>query len=189
MTRDDIRTQFPDATNEQITALLNIHTTDVNKAKGDVGDLNKKIGDLEAKLKTAQEQLADAQKASGELEELNKKVTQLTSDIADRDAKLSTLQQDYDIKDVIRAGKARDVDIVFGLLDRSKINTKNGKLTGIEDQLKAIRENKGFLFEQEEKQPQPPRGGFDGKQDIIGGEGKNTNAAVNNAIRAMTGRA
>lgn len=33
MTRDDIRKQFPDATEEQITALLNINGTDLDNAK------------------------------------------------------------------------------------------------------------------------------------------------------------
>lgn len=157
----------------------------VPKAKYDedhskVKDLTKQVNDLTT-------QLAAAQKAAGDADALNQQITKLTQDVADRDSKLAALSTDYDIKDALRAAKARDVDIVFGLLDRSKITSKDGKLLGADEQIKAIRESKGFLFDSDEKPN--GRAGFSGKQDIIGGNpSETTNAAVNNALRAMAGK-
>jgi len=186
MKRDDIRTQFPDATDEQINALLNIHSADIGRARGDTEALNRKVADLEAQLSTTQAELTEAKKNAGDLSALNEQITKLTADVSDRDAKLASMSRDYSIRDALRTARARDVDIVFGLLDRSKIATdKKGNLTGVEEQVKALRESKGFLFEQDEK---PPRGGFGGKQDIIEPGGATTNAAMNNVIRAMAGR-
>lgn len=54
MKRDDITKQFPDATKEQVDALMAIHGEDINKAKGDKTT-------LEAQLREAQEKLAAAQ--------------------------------------------------------------------------------------------------------------------------------
>ena len=188
MTREDIRTQFPEATKEQIDAILNIHSADIGKAKGDTQTLTQRVSELEAQLATARTELENAKKTAGDVDALNQKITQLTQDVSERDSKITRMQTDYGIKDAIRQQRARDVDIVFGLLDTSKIAQKNGKYTGLEEQLKTIRETKGFLFESEEK-PQPSRGGFDGKQDILGGEQTGgVNAAMNNALRAATGR-
>lgn len=147
-----------------------------NKAK----NLTAQVTDLTAKYN-------EANQKAGSVDALNAKITQLTQDVTDRDAKLASLSTDYDIKDALRAAKARDVDIVFGLLDRAKIERKDGKLTGIDEQIKAIRDSKGFLFDSDDKGGQ--RGGFAGQQDIIGGNGGGGNAAINDAIRQMAGRA
>ena len=144
-------------------------------------NLTTQVSDLTAKLEAAQ-------KNAGDVDALNQQIAKLTQDVAERDTKLSTLSTDYDIKDALRTAKARDVDIVFGLLDRNKITSENGKLNGVDEQIKALRESKGFLFDSDEKPAD--RGGFGGKQDIIGNGGEEgSNAAINNAIRAMTGRA
>lgn len=143
-------------------------------------NLTTQVSDLSAKLEAAQ-------KNAGDVDALNQQIAKLTQDVAERDTKLSTLSTDYDIKNALRTAKARDVDIVFGLLDRSKITSKDGKLNGVDEQIKALRENKGFLFDSDDKPAD--RGGFGGKQDIIGGNpSETTNAAVNNALRAMAGK-
>lgn len=156
----------------------------VPKAKFD--EERTKAKNLTTRVNDLTQQLADAQKTAGDVDALNQQITKLTQDVADRDNKLASLSTDYDIKDALRAAKARDVDIVFGLLDRSKITSKDGKLSGVDEQVKAIRESKGFLFESDEKPA--GRAGFGGQQDIIGGGTEGSNSAVNNAIRAMTGR-
>lgn len=156
----------------------------VPKAKFD--EERTKAKNLTTQVNDLTQQLADAQKNAGDVDALNQQITKLTQDVTDRDNKLASLSTDYDIKDALRAAKARDVDIVFGLLDRSKITSKDGKLSGVDEQVKAIRESKGFLFESDEKPA--GRAGFGGQQDIIGSGTEGSNSAVNNAIRAMTGR-
>lgn len=158
----------------------------IPKAKYD--EERTKAKNLTAQVTTLTNQLNEAQQKAGSVDDLNAKITKLTQDVTDRDNKLASLSTDYDIKDALRAAKARDVDIVFGLLDRSKITSKDGKLLGADEQIKAIRDSKAFLFDDDDKQPN--RGGFGGQQDIIGGnDSQNTNAAMNNALRSMAGRA
>lgn len=41
---------------------------------------------------------------------------------------------------------AHDVDLVLGLLDKGKLKLADGKVEGLEDQLKGLRESKSFLF-------------------------------------------
>ena len=55
---------------------------------------------------------------------------------------------------------AQDVGLVAGLLDKSKlILSDDGKLTGLEDQIKGLKESKPFLFKEGETYPNVHDGG------------------------------
>lgn len=72
MTRDDIKKQFPEATEEQITALLNINGTDIEGAKKNNVDpkVLKQLQDDSAAYKKLQEaNLTDAEKIQKALQE------------------------------------------------------------------------------------------------------------------------
>ena len=72
MTRDDIKKQFPDATEEQITALLNINGTDIEGAKKNNVDpkLLKQLQEDSAAYKKLQEaNLTDAEKIQRALQD------------------------------------------------------------------------------------------------------------------------
>lgn len=174
---------------EGAQGLTLVNTADgsyVPKAK--FNEANNTVKTLQQQVQTLTAELETAKAAAGETTALNEKIAQLTKDVQDRDTKIQAIGVDYDVKDAIRGAKARDVDIVFGLVDRSKVKRgKDGKLTGVDEQIKAIREGKSFLFEDDN--PGGTKGGFDGQQDIIGGtKGGSTNAAMNAAIRAGFGR-
>lgn len=92
---------------------------ELRKSSGDNAELKKQIEDLQ---KANRE---DAEKHAGEMKELR-----LTSAI-----KLAV------------AGKVHDEDMAAALFDRTRlVLTEDGKVAGLEEQLKAIRESKGFLF-------------------------------------------
>lgn len=155
----------------------------VPKAK--FNEANNSVKTLTQQVQTLTQELETAKAAAGNVDELNQQITKLQQDVADRDGKIESIGVDYDVKDIIRGAKARDVDIVFGLIDRSKVKRgKDGKLQGVDDQIKAVKDSKAFLFEDEKGS----KGGFDGQQDIIGGKADGgVNAAMNNAIRASFG--
>lgn len=92
MQRSDIVEIFPEATKEQLDALLNINGADINKAKGDMAELNRQLkeaqealaasagNDQSEELKKAQEALATVNselatlKAANELRQIREKV-------------------------------------------------------------------------------------------------------------------
>jgi len=61
MTRNDVKAQFPDATKEQIDALMDIHSADIGevlkKQEKQVADLTTERDDLKARLDTANKTL------------------------------------------------------------------------------------------------------------------------------------
>lgn len=60
---------------------------------------------------------------------------------------INAVKIQYAALDKLRESKALDTDLVYGLLDKSKlVFGEDGKLTGIDDQIKDLQKNKAFLF-------------------------------------------
>ena len=109
-------------------------------------------------------QLEELKKASGDNETLQKQIKEL-QDVNKAEAKkhndeLKELRLTNAIKLAV-AGKVHDEDMAAALFDRSKlVLADDGKVAGLEDQLKAIKESKGFLFKTEPQgQGYAPAGG------------------------------
>ena len=69
MTRDDIRKAFPEATEEQITNLLNIHSADIGRARGNAAQ-------LQADLDAANQTITQLRATANEVETLRQQVQQ-----------------------------------------------------------------------------------------------------------------
>ena len=67
MTRDDIRRTFPEATDEQINGLLNIHSADIGRARGNATQ-------LQADLDAANQTITQLRTTAGEVETLRQQV-------------------------------------------------------------------------------------------------------------------
>lgn len=74
MKRTDITSLFPEATDEQVDALMNINGSDINNAK-------RGVDDLQTALKDAQSKLASAQVDSASLQEAINKANGLQSEL------------------------------------------------------------------------------------------------------------
>lgn len=115
---------------------------------------------LEADLKERDKQLADLKKSVGDNEELKKQIEQLQADnkkaAEDFQAKIKDMTVTTAIKLAV-AGQVHDPDLIATLLDKSKIEIDdNGTIkAGLEDQLKALREAKSFLFVEQKQSGQP----------------------------------
>jgi hypothetical protein len=129
-------------------------------------------------------ELNEAKEAGKDAAGLQAQVDTLKKDLADSQGKMTVLTRNYQIKDIIRASDVRDADVVMKLLDTSKVEEKDGKLTGVAEQLEALKKSSPYLFNEQ----QPSRAGFGGgKPD--GTKPDNSNTEVNNIIRAAAGRA
>ena len=114
-------------------------------------EVNEAKKQLEADLKERDKQLAELKKAAGDNEELRKQIEQLqkqNKEAAEQyEAKIRDLAVTTAIKLAV-AGQVHDPDLVATLLDKSKIELdESGNVkAGLDEQIKALREAKSFLF-------------------------------------------
>lgn len=134
-------------------------------------EVNEAKKQLEAELKDRDNQLADLKKAAGDNEELKKQIEQLQADNKAKEQEYQARIRDMALTTAIKlavAGDAHDPDLVASLIDKTKIEVdEQGQIkSGLDDQLKALREEKSFLFVQKtDSQPK-----FKGVQPMDGRE-------------------
>ena len=165
-----------------INAIFAENGKDVNKAKGDSEQLTSKVTALEEQLAERDEQLEKLKESAKDNEKLQKKLDELQDEnkaTAQKYAEqLSALEKTHAIETAIRDAKPRNLKAVQALLDMDKISYVNGKLEGLESQLKGLLEGEDtkFLFE-ETSAPKPsgakpnnpdglPNGGDDAPKDL-----------------------
>lgn len=135
-------------------------------------EVNGTKSQLEKDVKERDTQLETLKKAAGDNETLKTQIATLQADNQKKDTEYQAQLKDLQIANAIKlaiADKAQDADLVSGLFDKTKlILGDDGKVTGLDEQLKGLQESKGFLFKAEESKGdnKPPAGfkfGADGK--------------------------
>lgn len=114
--------------------------------------------------------------------EVKKEIETEVNDLKEQVIKLEDEKKDLSINTAIKlavAGKAQDVDIVAGLIDKSKLKVgEDGKIGGLDEQIASLSESKGFLFKADDA-------GFKiGADGDNGNSGKNVNMTLCDAVGA-----
>lgn len=120
-------------------------------------ELSKIKKKAEDDLKEQTEQLENLKKASGDNKDLKELIQKLQDDAAEKEKQYQKDLKELRLNNAIKlalSGKAQDEELVAGLFDKSKlILGDDGKVTGLDEQLKSLQESKSFLFKQEEEKP------------------------------------
>ncbi|ERM20334.1 phage scaffolding protein [Brevibacillus laterosporus] len=114
-------------------------------------EVNEAKKQLETDLKDRDKQLTELKKSVGDNEDLKKQIETLQNDNKTKDEQYQAKIKDMQVSTAIKlalTGEAHDPDLISGLLDKSKIEiNEDGTLKGgLDDQVKALRESKAFLF-------------------------------------------
>ena len=145
----------------------------VQKSKYDLAVTEKET--LEIQIKEHGKQLEELKKAAKGSEELEKKVKELQDNVAASKAKyekqINDIQLNHAIDTALKEAKAKNAKAVRSLLDMNDIVLDDGKVKGLDKQIKKLQEaeDSKFLFE---SAPQPE----DGKPKI-GGNADNANSS------------
>ena len=145
----------------------------VQKSKYDLAVTEKET--LEIQIKEHGKQLDELKKAAKGSEELEKKVKELQDNAAASKAKyekqINDIQLNHAIDTALKEAKAKNAKAVRSLLDMNDIVLDEGKVKGLDKQIKKLQEaeDSKFLFE---SAPQPE----DGKPKI-GGNTDNANSS------------
>ena len=165
-------------TAEKESALKDLKAQHESEIKALMDKQAGELKDLKGQLKVAEEKAAN-------VDTLNQRVDQLTRDIAARDATIAGNDKQYRIKDELRSLRARNVDVVWPLLDLDKITVNDGKIEGLSEQVEALQQSDSYLFD---TPATPQRGGFAPNSEVTNASSQTTGDVVNKAIRLLAGR-
>ena len=147
-----------------------------------------KIKDHKTTISTLTKQLEEAKKAGDSAATLQATIDSLNQQLKDRDATITGMKRSSKLLEKATKANAKDPALVVRLLDQSKIGEDDkGNITGVDEQLKSMKESSAYLFNEEGGR----RAGFGGGKDPASGgsgSGGNSNSDVNAAIRAAAGR-
>lgn len=135
-------------------------------------EVNEENKNLKTTVKENATQLETLKGSVGDNEALKTQIAALQADNQKKDQEYQTKLKDLQLTNAIKlavAGKVQDEDIVSNLIDKSKlILGDDGKVTGLDEQLKGLKESKAFLFKEEKPaDPNEPKPGFK-----VGADGK-----------------
>lgn len=160
-------------TDEQIDAIMAENGKDVNGLKEQVNSLTTEKDGLQSQLTERDTQLKDLKGKVKDSDELTTEIDKLQK--ANKEAKekyeadLTAQQKSFLVDKALTNAGARNAKAVSSLLDLDSVEVKDGQLTGLDDQLKALRESDGYMFQEDQQPNEPqPQGGV----QITGGQPK-----------------
>lgn len=130
---------------------------------------------LETSVNDYKTQLEALKTTAGDNVALTQQITDFQNQIKQKDLDHQKEITDLKLTNAIKlaiSASAQDSDLVAGLVDRNKlILGDDGKVTGLDEQVKALKESKPFLFKAEQK-PAAKKGFFPiGAKETDGGSG------------------
>lgn len=128
-------------------------------------EVNEAKKQLETSANDYKTQLETLKASAGDNEALKQQIAELQTQNQQKDAEYQEKLKDLQLTNAIKlavADSAQDCDLVAGLVDKSKlILGDDGKVTGLDEQMKTLKESKSFLFREEKPQETPkPQPGF-----------------------------
>lgn len=134
-------------------------------------ELNDSVKEYKQQLKSRDEQLEELKtKAIGndelkaQIEELQVKNQQIQEEY---ETKIQKQQFDFALESALRDAKAKNPKAVKALLDSESIKLVDGKLVGLDEQLKSLKESDDYLFVPDGLKGKTPPGGAPGGKPTI----------------------
>jgi len=121
--------------------------------KSQIEELKEQVAERDKQLEELGEKAKGNDELVKEIESLKEQNEQTAKDFQD---KLNKQTLDFKIEKALIQAKAKNTKAVKALLDLDTIELKDGEIHGLEEQLKGLQENDGYLFD--EGQPAGLRG-------------------------------
>lgn len=109
--------------------------------------VNQSVSQYKEQIIDRDKQLEDLKVASKGSEELQTKLVDMEKTNEDYKTKLADSERNFAIDKTIIQSKARNSKALKALLDTEKIKYADGKLDGVDEQIKSLRESDSYLFE------------------------------------------
>lgn len=149
---------------EQINLVMAENGKDVNSLKEQINNLTGERDGLQKQIDDRDKQLTTLKKSAKDNEELQSQIKQLQDE--NKTAKqnyqdqLAKQNKSFKIEGALRDAKAKNIKTVLPLIDTDKVSVnKDGSLTGLSEQIDAVKKDNSFLFDAEQPKPNISLGG------------------------------
>ncbi|XRJ96330.1 phage scaffolding protein [Latilactobacillus sakei] len=167
---------------EQIEGVMGLHGQTVNDLNNQIQTLTTEKDSLTDQVTQSTQQLEGLKDSNKDNEVLQSQIVQLQADNeqlkSDSEVKLAEAQKGFALENALRDAGARDVKAVKPFLDETAIKLDGDKLLGLDDQLKAVKENKDFLFQSQEPEQKTKINAFAKGDPSDGDKGDSIAAAL-----------
>lgn len=127
--------------------------------KGEYNAKLEEIKGLNTQISERDGQLEKLKDSAGENESLKQQITTLQTEnktAADNFKKqINDIHFNYGIEKALTGAKAKNAKAVQALLNMDELKYEDGKISGLDKQLEAIKKDNGYLFEAEEEKLPP----------------------------------
>lgn len=137
---------------ETIDKIMDVNGQDINKAKANLEEVKQQLEDTKKIVNERDAQLEELKKV--DVNGLQSKIAELQEDNKNAQKQYDEQIAEMKLMSALKGSitDAQDFDLVANLLDKSKLKIEDdGKVSGLDEQLKTLKENKSFLFK--ESQP------------------------------------
>lgn len=129
----------------------------------DINHANSKTESKEKELNLLNEKLQEATKTiksykDMDIENIKSSALEWENKFKDSQKELKNIKNDYALKTELQKSGTVDVDVLASLINRGSLKFDDDKITGLDEQLKSIRENKSYLFKDESEKPKEDNG-------------------------------
>lgn len=149
-----------DGAKEEAAAAVRSFLDGAYVPKARFNEVNEEKKALQSALSDRDKQLDTLKKSAGDNDDLKQQIKDLQAANKKAAEEYEASMKDMRLMTAIKiavASDAQDVDIVSGLFDKTKLIVgDDGKITGLDEQLTALKQNKPFLF----KHQTTPIGGY-----------------------------
>lgn len=148
--------------------------TQISTVESERDQFKEQLESNQTELNTLKESAKGNEELTKQLEELQTKYDSIQSET---ESKLAHQKKDFAIKLALKDVNPLDEDIVLAQLNTDTIQVTDSGLQGLKEQIETLKENKSFLFKQEEL-PTPPSpqivvpGNPQGGEKLTGGLGQ-----------------
>lgn len=148
---------------ETAKQVLVLHAKDIQAANAKTATAEQERDDLKGQLGERDKQLTKIKQSAGDNEELKEQIKTLQDTnkqtATDFQAKLDKQARDFKIEQALSNAQAKNPKAVKALLDLGEVKVDGDRLLGMDDQLKALKESDGYLFEDTEPDGNQSKGG------------------------------
>lgn len=155
---------------DAIDKIMSINGSDIEKAKSSNTEIAQENEELKKQIKERDKDLKQLRNNAKDNKELTKSYEELQAkydkDTADLSNKLSKTRLNSALDSALLKSNVRNTKAIKGFLDMSRIKLdKEGNLTGLDDQIDAIKKTDGYLFDEGQRQDYMPTNGKPNKPD------------------------